>query len=172
MFGPLPDDIELSFEGDFAHPALAADEDLLNIGLRGARDASDGIDVQRGIAPSENFQAFFADNPFEHAFDEQARRMLHGQKDQTGAVFAGGGQGEAFFGAFAREKSVGDLNKESGAVAGLRIAATGSAVRQIDEDLDALGNDIVRFVAVDVHHEANPAGIAFVGRIVQALRRR
>ena len=36
------------------------------------------------------------------------------------------------------KEGVRDLDQDAGAVAGLRIAAAGAAVRQVDEDLDAL----------------------------------
>ena len=43
-----------------------------------------------------------------------------------------------------REELVRDLNEDAGAVAGLRIAAARAAMRQVDQDLDALGDDVVR----------------------------
>ena len=50
----------------------------------------------------------------------------------------GARQGEAELGAFAREELVRNLDEDAGAVAGLRIAAAGAAVRQVDENLNAL----------------------------------
>jgi hypothetical protein len=40
---------------------------------------------------------------------------------------------------------------------------------QVDENLNALQDDVVRRLALDVDHEPDAAGIALVGGIVQAL---
>jgi hypothetical protein len=40
---------------------------------------------------------------------------------------------------------------------------------QILQDFQALGNDVMRFSAFDVHHEANAARIVLVLGIVQTL---
>ena len=81
-----------------------------------------------------------------------------------------GRQGEAQLGALAREELVRDLNQDAGAIAGFRIAAAGAAVRQVDQNLDALDDDVVRLLALDVGDEADAAGIVLLARVVQALR--
>jgi hypothetical protein len=45
---------------------------------------------------------------------------------------------------------VGDLNQDAGAIAGAGIAAAGAAVGQVDENLDAFDDDVVRLLALDV----------------------
>ena len=70
------------------------------------------------------------------------------------------------------EKGVRNLDQNARAVAGLRIAAAGAAVRQVDQDLDALEDDVVRFAPFDVGDEADAAGVVLMLRIVEALRRR
>jgi hypothetical protein len=144
---------------------------LLNIGLRGARHAADGIAVDRRVAPAEDGEAFLADDALQDAFTGQALMRLHGQERHADAIFAFGGQAEAERGALAGEELVRDLNEDAGAVAGFGIAAAGAAVRQVDEDLDALRDDVVGFVALDAGDEANAAGVVFVAGMVQALRR-
>ena len=64
------------------------------------------------------------------------------------------------------------LNGDARAVAGFRIAAARAPVRQIDQNLNALENDVVRFLAFDIGYKADPASIALVRRIVKSLRRR
>jgi hypothetical protein len=44
-------------------------------------------------------------------------------------------------------------------------------VREIDQDLDAFSDNVVRFMAFNAGDEADTAGIVLVARIVQALRR-
>ena len=117
-------------------------------------------------------QAFFAHDALENAFALQALVLLHRQEDHADAVLAGCGQREAELRAFAREELVRDLDQDAGAVAGFRIAAAGAAMRQVDEDLNALLDDVVAFVAADVGDEADAAGIVLMRRIVKPLRRR
>ena len=83
-------------------------------------------------------QSFFLHDAFEYALALQPRLPLHGEEDHAHAVLAGVGEREAELGAFAREELVRNLNGDAGAVAGLRVAAAGAAVSQVDEDLDAL----------------------------------
>ena len=52
------------------------------------------------------------------------------------------------------------------------VASAGAAVGEIDENLHTLGNDVVRFLAVDIHHEADTAGVALVERTIKTLRLR
>jgi len=64
------------------------------------------------------------------------------------------------------------LEQDSRAVTGLRIAAAGAPVREVDENLDAFEDDVVAFLAGNVRHKTNPACIVLVARIVKALRLR
>ena len=101
----------------------------------------------------------------------QTRRcvLLDRQEHHADAVLAGRRQGESELGAFAAEELVRDLDQDARAVAGLRIAAAGAAMRQVDEDLNAFGDDVVRRLAVDVDDKADSAGVVLVARIVQSL---
>ena len=65
-----------------------------------------------------------------------------------------------------------DLNQNAGAVAGSRIATARAAVRQIDENFNAVADDLVRLLAAEVHDKAHPAGVVFVTGIVETLRSR
>ena len=169
VFRALADDVELPFELDFRHADGAADEDLFDVGLGGAGDATDGVDIEGGVAPAEDFEALFAGDAFEDTFDQQAGGAFNGQEDEASAVLAGGREGETFLGAFAGEEGVGDLDEQAGAVAGFRVTTAGAAVGEIDENLDAFSNDVVGFVAVDVDDEADTAGVALVHRAIETL---
>ena len=79
-------------------------------------------------------------------------------------------QREAQLGALAREELVRNLNQDARAVARLRIAAAGAAMRQVDQDLNALQDDVVRLLALDVGDKADAAGVVLVARVVQSLR--
>ena len=144
-------------------PVRAADEDLLDVGLRVARHAADGRAVDGRIAPAEHGEPFLAHDALEDAFALQARVPLHRQERHAHAVFARRRQREAQLGALAREELVRNLNQHAGAVAGFRIAAACAAVRQVDQNLDALDDDVVRLLALDVGDEADAAGVVFLG---------
>ena len=73
---------------------------------------------------------------------------------------------------FALEKRVGNLDQDARAVAGLRIAPAGAAMRQIDQDLDALQDDVVRLAALDAGDKADAASVMLVLRAVKPLSRR
>ena len=68
----------------------------------------------------------------EHAFALQAAVLVHGQKTHGHAVSAGLGQLHAQLAALAREEDMRNLDQDSGAVAGLRIASGGAAMGQVD----------------------------------------
>ncbi len=92
-----------------------------------------------------------------------------GQEDHADAVFTGGRESEAEFGGFALKESVGDLDGEASAVTGFRVAAASATVGQIDEDLNALEDDVVGLFALEVDDEAEAAGIALLGGRLEAL---
>ena len=86
-------------------------------------------------------------------------------------MHAGRRQRESQACALAHEELVRNLDQDAGAVAGLRIAAARSAVRQVDQNLNSLDDDIVRLLAADVGDKPDTAGVAFVGGVVKTLRR-
>jgi hypothetical protein len=67
------------------------------------------------------------------------------------------------------QQGVGGLDHAARAVAHQRIGADGAAMVEIDQDLQALAHDGVRFPPLDVGHEADAAGIVFVAWVVQSL---
>ncbi len=168
-FGALADDVELAFEGIGIAAIGAADEDLLDVGLGGAGNAADGVAIDGGIAPAEDGEAFVADDAFEDAFTGEALVRFDGKEGHADAILAFGGEGEAERGAFAGEEFVRDLDEDAGAIAGLGIAAAGAAMGQVDEDLDAFGDNVVGFMAFDAGDETDTAGVMFVSGVVEAL---
>ena len=73
--------------------------------------------------------------------------------------------------AFAVEESMGNLDQNPCAIARLRIAPAGAAMGQVDENLNALQNDIVRLLAFDAGDKAHAALIVLVLRVVETLSR-
>jgi len=85
------------------------------------------------------------------------------------AVLAGLRQRNAQrFGNF-REKPVGCLDEDAGAVAGIRLATAGPAVVQVYEHLDGLFDDGVRLLPLHVDNKPHPTRFVLELRIVQSL---
>ena len=138
VFGALANHVQLALERVLIHLRAALDENLLDVRLAAARHAPDGVAVERRVAPAQNREAFFLRNPLDDAFAQNPLVRIHRQEHHAHAVFAGRWQGNAKRLAFALEKRVRNLDQDARAVAGLRIAAAGAAVRQIDQNLNAL----------------------------------
>src|ERR1700676_3602745 len=64
---------------------------------------------------------------------------------------------------------MGNLNQDAGAIAGLRVATTGTAMSQVDQDLDTLQHDVMRLLALDIGDEPDTTPIMFVLRAVEPL---
>ena len=94
------------------------------------------------------------------------------KKHHAHAVLAGRGQGETQARRFALEERVRNLDQDARAIAGLRIAPAGAAMGQIDQNLHAFENDVVRLPAFDVGDEADAASVVLVLRAVKSLSRR
>ena len=65
-----------------------------------------------------------------------------------------------------------DLNQNARAIACLRITSAGAAVGEIQQDLNALADDLVTLVAADARHKSDAAGIVLVRGVIEALRGR
>ncbi len=170
LFGPFADDIELALQSIFVHAVGALDENLFDIRLRAARQAADGVGIDRCVTPTKYCQAFVLDDLFHNGFALQPLVRFNGEEYHTHAVFAGGGKRKAQAGAFSLKKGMRDLDQHAGAVARLGVATAGATVRQIDQDFDPLHNDVVRFFARDVGYKSNPTGIVLMAGIVKSLR--
>src|SRR5581483_3248214 len=96
--------------------------------------------------------------------------LLARQEDHADAVLARCGERDLLARAFATEERVGDLDQDAGAVAGQRIAAARAPVRQVLEDREALLDDVVRALALDVDDEADAARVALGPQIQEGSR--
>ena len=68
------------------------------------------------------------------------------------------------------QEFVRNLKQDSCSVASTRITALRTTMGQVFENLQSLADDVVRFLAFNVDHEANAAGIVFICRIIETLR--
>ena len=123
-FEALADDVEFALELVGGHAGALADEDLLDVGLGAAGDASDSGAVGGDVAPAEVGEAFVGDHALDDAFALEALVAFDGKEDLADAVLARCGEREAEFVGFAGEEFVGDLDQDAGAVAGFGVATT------------------------------------------------
>ncbi len=91
------------------------------------------------------------------------------EKHHPDAILPRFRQAEADLGAFLHKEVVRDLNQNARSVTRLRIAAAGSTVGEVDEDLNALLNDVMGFGTVEVDDESHAAVIVFILRVVKTL---
>jgi hypothetical protein len=90
-------------------------------------------------------------------------------EDHAHAVFAGRRQIHALLGHLGAVQRIGHLDQDAGAVAHQRIGPHRAAVVEVLQDLERVADDGVALLAPDVGHEADPAGVVLVRRVVQAL---
>src|SRR3954469_11656233 len=64
---------------------------------------------------------------------------------------------------------MGHLGDDARAVAGIALRAGGAAMLEVDQELDALGHDIMGLLALDMDDESHAAGVMLVRAIVQAF---
>ena len=169
------DDVELPLEGQRIGPDC-----LQHLRRRGDEDLPDDRFAERAVAPSEvlstrhgppaeEILALFAHDALEVRLAAPAVFRVGRQEDHADAVLAEGRQAEAEMFALLFEEAMGHLHEDAGAVAGVRLAAAGAAVFQVEENLDRLLDDVVRFAVVQVDDEADAARIVFVPGVIQPL---
>ncbi len=81
----------------------------------------------------------------------------------------GGGSVDALLGHLLAVERVGNLDQDAGAVAHQLVGAHCAAVVEVFEDLQALLDDGVALLALDVGDEADAAGVVLVGAGIQAM---
>jgi hypothetical protein len=67
---------------------------------------------------------------------------------------------------------MGNLDQNARTIPGFRIAAASATMRQVQQYLNSLADDVVTFVAADAGDKADPASVVFLRRVVETLGRR
>jgi hypothetical protein len=70
------------------------------------------------------------------------------------------------------EEPVGDLQQDARAVPGVRLRADRTAVLEVSQRLDGLGDDVVARDAGERRDEGHPARVVLVEAVVEPLGRR
>ena len=149
-----------------------------NAGVMSQPVSGDSAALDQSInGPADYFEAqnlrwsyWYCDDYVGKQLARRARVLFDRQESHAHAVFSGGRQGEAQPGALALEEFVGHLDQDAGPVAGFRVAAAGPAVGEIDQDLNALDDNVVGLMALDVGDEPDTTGVVLEARIVETLR--
>ncbi len=171
--GALADHVELALEGGLVHLARAApDEHLTDDGLDLLGALGQPLVARRDVAPAEQHLPFRGDRALDLLLAGRPRGRLLGQEHHADAVLPDRRQRDAELAARAAQECVGELDQDARAVALQRVGARGPPMRQVFEDPEALGDDRVAFLALDVRDEAQAARVVLVRGVVHALARR
>ena len=144
-----------------------ADDDLLDLGAGGGRLLAQHRGVDGHLAPAADGVA-----EAQHlALDDGPAGLL---LLEAGARQEHHADGDPLVGAdsaldLALEEVLRDLDVDAGAVAGLAVGVDRTAVPDRLERLDPLDHDLAPRLAVDGDDAAHPAGVALVGRVVEAV---
>ncbi len=152
--------------GAAADKRLADHRHLVEHGLAQA------LDAHRHLAPAEQHLALDADEVLELVDRDDPRPRILRQETHGDAVLAGRRQVDFSLSRPGAIQRVGDLDKTAGPVADQGVSAHRPAVVQVQQDLQALLNDGMTFLAFDVGDKAHTASVMLVPRIVQTLCRR
>ena len=164
----LADDIQLAIELRIVfHLAAAGYEDLADEGLGLAGHIAYLRVVHRDVSPSQKLLPFVRNHLLHDGLASLAALGVRGQKDHADSVFARRGQGYVQLGALLRQEVVGYLNQHACAVSGSRVAAAGAPVRQVDQDLQTVLQNVVRLLAVNVGGQAHSTSVSLKPGIVQ-----
>ena len=128
-------------------------------------------EVGRHVAPTDEGLALPGDHFRNMLLSVFAGARIPRQEAHSDGVAAG------FRQAFARlvrpivQQAVRHLDQAAGAVAHQRVGADRAAVVEVDQDFQALADQVVRLSALDIDDEADAAGVMLVAWVVEALFR-
>ena len=171
LLDEAPDHVELALEGVgiLGLAAPGGDEDLADARQARAGEATDRGRLVGDVAPAEQCLPFALDDALEAGFLLRGGRRILREEHHADRVAFALGQLDAACRALATQQRVRDLDEQAGAVAGLGIAAAGTAMTEIHEDLDASLHHVVGGLAGDVRDEADAAGVVLEGRVIEPL---
>ena len=168
--GALADDIQLALEHRLiGQRRIARDEHLAHERFTGLGGLPQVGVVHGHGAPAEDALTLGLHDLLEVLLEPAALGRIARQKDDAAAVGPRGGQGQARLAGGFLEKGVRHLHQHTRAIAGVDLAAAGTAMIQIAQHLDGVLHDLVGFAALYVDNEADSAGIMLKLRIVKSL---
>jgi hypothetical protein len=173
VLDPLANDVELALEGGLIGDTGAArDEDLLDARFHRHRARAERPVIRGRRPPAEHALAFLLGDVMEEPARFLTERGVPRQEHEAGSVGAVRRQRDAEPRGLPAEETIRHLDEDAGAVAGVGLASACPAVQEVDEHTQGLAHDRVGGDTLDVHDEADAAGVVLVAGIVEALGRR
>ncbi len=165
----LADRQDLALEGVLVGDVGGGRDDRLG----DVRHRLDDLDAEPGgidtdIAPGEQCLAFGMDEMLKMLDRDGARLSSHRKEAHRDGIAALGRQFDAALSRPVAQQTVRHLDHAAGAVAHQRVGADRAAMVEVDEDLQAAADDVVRFSALDIDDKADAARIMLVARIVES----
>src|SRR5258708_1774004 len=170
MARALSDDVKLALQrvGD-GHFLSAADEYLAHHRLDALRRFGEVAVVHRHIAPAEHNLPLVLDRALDLVLAGEARGRVSRQEYHADTVLACCREFHPLLRHHLPKESIGNLDLAAGPVGELRIPAHGAPVGEIAQHGEALLDDRVRFLALDMGDQTHAAGVMFVCGVVQTL---
>ncbi|SKZ72239.1 Uncharacterised protein [Mycobacteroides abscessus subsp. abscessus] len=146
------------------HARRTGEEHLTEGRHRVAREGTESVLVGGYLAPAEHGQTLGLDDLLDALGGGRGVVRALRQEGDTGRVAALGGQFEVDN--FTQE-AVGDLDHDSGTVAGVRLCARSTTVLQVDQRGDRLVHDVAAATTMHIDYKRNTARVVFVGRVIE-----
>jgi hypothetical protein len=124
------------------------------------------IVFDRHVAPAEKRLPFLGDDARENLLDARPRAGVGRQEHGAGAIAALWREVETGCRSNPAQEAIRHLDQDAGAVAGVHFASARAAVLQVDQYLEAAGDDGVGSPSGDIDDEPNTAGVVLERRIV------
>ena len=165
VFHVLAQEVQLDLQVVLTFPA--GDEYLADVRFGSAGRLAEDVGIHRHFPHVHQGQAQLLALVLPQAEYLLLLLAVFGQKDQAGTVAAFFRNGNAL----QQYEFVRDLEQDPGSVAGLVVSSFGAAVAHVFQHGKSGFDDVVALLPVNVYQHADPACIAFIGRIVKSLRR-
>ena len=166
----LAQDVELAFELISADRRVGfANEDLTMERLNGDRWFRQARVVGRDITPTKKLQAFLGTASLKLSFAFAPKTLVAWHENVRHSIFTRFRKFDAQFGTLLLEECMRDLQQQACTVTGKGVGTYGTAVGEVDEDLQGILDNLVRFLCAEIRDETNAAGIVLIARVVETL---
>ena len=134
--------------------------------------APSGCVVGKQCTPSQENLSFRGDDLLEDLHAKGMLGRVRRGEERADAVGAGLSQDDPQGLAALAQELMGDLDQEPRAVAGVVLAATGTAVIQIHQRPQSIANQLMRLSPFQIDDESHTATVVLETRIIETLGRR
>ena len=160
LFELAADNVKSSVKFDAAGCLLRAFNEALHDARHArARGAAQNLRVYRNAAPAEQFESFLLRDDFQHAHREHALHLVLRKKQHADAVIAFTVQSDTCGCGGCFEKLMGNLRKDTDAVADLSGRVLARAVLKLFHDCQRVVQHLVIRMPVYIYDGSDPAGI-------------